>query len=674
MRGIYILHNIILNILDTIKIGMSMDLRNRLFDYLKVFMNNIYLYCFKLDEELSRKEILYLEKTILEKTSHYRNNDLSTEYRTVSDNFTVEQYVRIICETLEEFEVKYEMLKNITFEMPTKEKEINDGDINREDELNNLIENPFTKSKREIYQNRYVDEIKFNLNKNKKALFKAPTGFGKTRVFFRLINEFAPKRVIILTPRKNLNEQTMKNKYTHILKEHYEMVIFRSSLTKEQQIITNKFNNYENIIIFCCYQSKEQLCEFILDNNIDLVIFDEAHMIQSWISRDDKYIKYLLDDSNIKYRLFATATPTEEQEQHEELFGKCIELVKIYQLINYGILCDIETIIKHLDPSDRNNYHDLSNMIFDSMIKYSKKKGLIFTNTQENAKKLHQLVTDEKYKCYGINSYLYISDTSEDELIGFENDKQQSIIITCRKIDYGYDNVLIDLVCFADIRRGDVDIRQTIGRGLRNNIEVYPNKILHVLLPIYMDEFDKTDYTPIKEYLEYIITEVGKDIIHVKNGNKGAIIGNKNKMISNTIYDGETIPMEIYEELCTTSYNQYSKFIRFLKANSVYDEQSYNELQSKTKWMKPFGKMLDKYKNFNFQQIHPLNKYFYLTKEECKNKVKFARIKLEKKYENNPEILDYMLESEIINEFNIINDKMPNMNIDYYYGINDSNS
>jgi hypothetical protein len=41
----------------------------------------------------------------------------------------------------------------------------------------------------------------------------------------------------------------------------------------------------------------------------------------------------------------------------------------------------------------------------------------------------------------------------------------------------------------GDPRQSDIDIRQIIGRGLRWNKQLYPNKLLHLLVPIYKDEF-----------------------------------------------------------------------------------------------------------------------------------------------------------------------------------------
>lgn len=39
---------------------------------------------------------------------------------------------------------------------------------------------------------------------------------------------------------------------------------------------------------------------------------------------------------------------------------------------------------------------------------------------------------------------------------------------------------------------------------------------------------------------------------------------------------GDNIPSEICEELCTTGYNKFSKFMVYLKSNNIYNEKTYN--------------------------------------------------------------------------------------------------
>lgn len=94
---------------------------------------------------------------------------------------------------------------------------------------------------------------------------------------------------------------------------------------------------------------------------------------------------------------------------------------------------------------------------------------------------------------------------------------------------------------------------------------VYPNKLLHLLVPLYRDEFGncaKNEH--LKKYLDYIISECGQDIIFKPNGN--AVIGNRTQSSKEgNDYDGDKLLTEILNEYCTTGYNKYTDFSNFLK-------------------------------------------------------------------------------------------------------------
>ena len=99
-----------------------------------------------------------------------------------------------------------------------------------------------------------------------------------------------------------------------------------------------------------------------------------------------------------------------------------------------------------------------------------------------------------------------VENDSDTDIKIFENDKEKCVVICVGKIGYGYDNDFIDFICLGDPRQSDIDIRQIIGRGLRWKKEVYPNKLLHLLVPLYRDEFGncvKNEH--LKKYLDYII-------------------------------------------------------------------------------------------------------------------------------------------------------------------------
>lgn len=217
----------------------------------------------------------------------------------------------------------------------------------------------------------------------------------------------------------------------------------------------------------------------------------------------------------------------------------------------------------------------------------------------------------------------------------------------------------------SDSRQSDIDIRQIIGRGIRWNKNTYPNKLLHLLVPLYKDEFDRYSHNEhLKKYLDYIIGECGQDIIFKSNGE--GFIGDGDKVINGLDYDGETIPTEILESYCTTGYNKFTDFQRFLKNNKIFDEFDYNELQEKNKsWMVEIGKIKEKYPKFCFRNIHYNKNNYYLTKNECQNEIE----KVKKILKKNIGLDKYsdLTHKQLIKKLNQIDNKIPLIDIDLYY-------
>jgi superfamily II DNA or RNA helicase len=574
-----------------------------------------------------------------------------------------------------------------------KYKKLNIEDINKEIKLYNILQNEKIKKMfiayihrfklkhteknknsiqdkslkiQEELQQKYIDDIIPELKQNKKVFIKAPTGFGKTHIYYKVISsELKPLKILIFTPRKLLNIQMLDDKYTKYIKDdNFKILHFSESDNKEKNI--KKIYNNNNFIITSCYQSNSKLYELIKKYNIsfDLIIFDEAHFISKWINDDNIF----LTNNITKYRIFGSATPPENYKDHENIFGKIIDKVQIYELINNKILCDIETIVKKLD-NKKSEYHNLKDLIVESMKTNKKRKGIIYVNNTSNAENLYNLMK----KSGDISTYIYVSknieteDDDDTDINAFENDTKQSIIIVVGKLGYGYDNPDIDFLCLGDPRQSDIDIRQIIGRGLRWNKDLYPNKILHLLVPLYKDEFNSyKNNSHLKKYLDYIIGECGHDIIFKNNGDYA--IGKKKQLEKQgDDYSGDNIPIEILKEYCTTGYNKFTDFERFLKSNKIYNETTYNDLRDKQEWLPILGNIRQKYPKFCFKNIHPNSINYYINKKEAKINIQKSIQTLKKQI--GVDNYSDLTEQQILKKINVIDNKIPLIDVDLYYPI-----
>jgi len=464
--------------------------------------------------------------------------------------------------------------------------------------------------KRTRLQDYYVNKLVYELTEYNRVFLKAPTGFGKTHIYYKTIKRLNINNILFFTPRILLNHQIVDPKYSFYIDNDNYNIIHYSDLIKKDNIF-----NHDKLILTCCYQSAPNLLLNIKKNNFifDLIIFDEAH----WIDLKNQTILEFITDQNIStLKLFGSATPTEENYINTHLNGKIIEKVKIYELINDNILCNIETIIKKLE-NVKKEYHNLTDLIVNCMCKYNKKKGLIYVNDCKNAEKLYKLMKKQNT----VNVYIYISknldiDENDKNIKNFENNSNKCVIISVGKISYGYDNSFLDLVCLADSRQSEIDIRQIIGRGIRWNKNTYSNKLLHLLIPLYKDEFNSyRENKHLKKYLDYIIGECGQDIIYKSGKN---IIGNAcngdETSDNEKEYDGDDIPLEILNEYCTTGYNKFTDFKRFLRNNKIYDEIKYRITREKNKWLCDLGIIREKYPKFCFRDINPNSINYYWEK------------------------------------------------------------
>lgn len=518
-------------------------------------------------------------------------------------------------------------------EVKELQKELKREEEPKSSKLKVLRESLLYPNKRDQYQQLYLDEVIKELLELHRCFIKAPTGFGKTHLFYKIIKLMGLKKILILTPRRKLCEQATEDKYTskYLDKSAFSFVNFSYSKNKEASIKSLK--SKDNFIVTSCYHSRKSLIEQCTNQGLkfDLIIFDEAHFIQSMPVDHELFCSDMTT-----YRVFASATPTEEMTKRT-VYGKIIEKIQIYTLINEQILCNIETIIKQLNDY-KSQYHNLKDLIVSNMIKFNKRKGIIYVNNRDNAQSLYKLMKTQNQ----IETYIYVSGDidvlddyeekidSDTEITAFEDDINPAVIICVQKIGYGYDNDQIDFICLGDPRQSETDIRQIVGRGLRWNKDTYTNKVLHMLIPLYKDEFGNTGHNEqLKNYLEYIIGECGQEVIMRSTFDiPNSPSDSSKETTEGKSYNGNEVPSEILSDYCTTGHRMFTMFKLFLKSHNICDENSYNMLQSKEKWMPNFANIREKYDTFCFRDILKDKIAYYeldeakIAKERCVSNIK----------------------------------------------------
>ena len=119
------------------------------------------------------------------------------------------------------------------------------------------------------------------------------------------------------------------------------------------------------------------------------------------------------------------------------------------------------------------------------------------------------------------------------------------------------------------------------------------------------------------------------------------------------------------KEYCTTGYNKFTDFQRFLKNNNVYNEESYNKLKNINEWMVEIGVIKEKYPKFCFKNIHPNNINYYWDKDKALKEYNLCELKL---IENiGREKYKRLNSKQLLEKINELNNKIPPINFDLYY-------
>lgn len=401
------------------------------------------------------------------------------------------------------------------------------------------------------YQLEYIEQCSklFLEDGCDRCLVKAPTGSGKNYMIMSILNKLLsvekPDKsvlVVCLSPRIDITNQIIRPEYLAIIKQYqFVPLIMHSDVShsKSCEEYTRTRHENKNILISGTYQSVTRIMDMIdktPSTSIDFLIMDEAHyLVNQNVETTEKNTKLqniAFLSTHVKRRLFVTATPYENQETNDAIYGPLVSIVSVGQLIRLGYLAKLESSMCRISENtditgSKYEFTDKAKGLQDFMITNKRQKCIVFVNSKENGYNLQKLIQDRKYTEFKVVTYF--GEDSRQVLEDFQTYNEPIVIITCKRINMGVDVPAVDSIVFADPRLSKWDISQCIGRGLRK----VGNKNCHCLL------YDNEDHNQmIMNYLNYVANEceyliVKKDIKkttatdsqrkHSKNTSKGKL-------------------------------------------------------------------------------------------------------------------------------------------------------
>ena len=337
------------------------------------------------------------------------------------------------------------------------------------------------------YQQQSVSEClsEFREKGKDRCYIQLPTGAGKTRVMYQLINEdfaefwasTAPTDsrmpsgqpaitnlgavYVCLSPRKDLAEQHFRNPSSKNHKTpkgvtiNADVIIIHCDVPKKDILakITawKQTRSARPLIISSLYQSVERLKSILEATGITQIrklFADEAHLIARW-GQQSELARYgwkcwMMRNTICQRRIFMSATPTENQVGNlDEIWGTLINPVSVGRLIARKILVPIETLIPNIifnadeDDNSPANLFGICEPLFKTFTTSGSKKGVVFCNTQAKCSALHKMFRDITAQSGArLKSFLYIGKGFEDGKLESLDDENMDITLLADEDDY----------------------------------------------------------------------------------------------------------------------------------------------------------------------------------------------------------------------------------------------
>ena len=552
------------------------------------------------------------------------------------------------------------------------------------------------------------------IKKYYKFYLELATGAGKSTIIYYILNSILFDNIdifytiIIFTPRINISEQNISDKYIKIFKNKFN--IYNNKKIRN----IKSFNNNSYNIISCCIQSFQFIYNKIItkfDIKNIIIWFDEAHYsIENWVKSSNDYKKfYLNDNERIVYRLFTSASPNKDVvKNNSDIFGELYSPISVRNLIKdkwltpiIPLIMDFDEIIiddnedeyedNDTDNDNINKYYYYTNTILNTFQKKNKRIGLNFHNSCKNAR----FAFTSHYNKFinsktNIKPYLLISNEIENKkasdlldinykyLLNFQSfhiEDNNAIAYIVNMYNMGYDNPKIDFLSFGDPKLSNKDIIQSIGRGIRpdglggddgRNL----SKTNDIIIPIYnnSEETDKyIKFTKIKEILQYLIYDIGLDIKDIKIYNNSSPINECFASYNGSYYEDELEESKIIANIIkwdiqpTTEKWTIKRIITHLMNNKIHNYNSYLEYIDENNDLNLPLDLFKIYPNFNFNDTYKSSPYY--NRDECIEAIKNYKNDFidddEIDKENNNDIIEFLHNKDA---------KIPNLSLWYYYG------
>jgi superfamily II DNA or RNA helicase len=369
-----------------------------------------------------------------------------------------------------------------------------------------------------------LDAIKAIEDCDDDCVVKMFCGSGKSRVMLSYAlkhNEF--KFQVFVFPSLSLINQfrtdylenpiwKIKNSIKYVCSDYM-------STTDESDIREFVISN-DNKIVCVTYQSFEKFIG-ILDEEPDLILFDEAHHVI------EDYVSHTIFGLESR-KIYFTATPRSNSSYSMEEDGDCGPTVYSYTHrdgVIDGILNDFSI---HIDFSCENTNESIYDSIARTVVKTGNNRILTFHKTvdTDNDTCVRNFVDVEKFKAsftkfphkFKSIEISQIDASSKDRsqiLKKLENapDDQVVAISSCRTIGEGVDTKEANMCGFIDPKNSIIEIIQNIGRIVRKQ-----DKPSVILIPCYVDKSKYDECTSSEECDKVIREDINK------NGNFNGIL------------------------------------------------------------------------------------------------------------------------------------------------------